>query len=577
MKPKAFLLPCALVGALLLGLPGTAAAAGGPEVIRASRVGVSPALRDLPAAAAEAPAGEAVAINPLGGIGRVAEPDGVLPASDDWALQEFFTPGDAPAAIPAPTLTFDGMNNTFGVLPPDTTGDVGPRHYVQMVNLGIAVYDKATGAVLLAPRDTNLLWTGFGGLCESHNDGDPIVLYDPLADRWLVSQFVYQPGNYRQCIAISQSGDPTGTYWLYDFLYSTTIFHDYPHLGVWPDGYYMTANQFGPGGWDGGGVAVFERSQMLVGGTARMIRFDLGNATPLGLNYGGQLPGDWDGGVPIPAGSPNFVMQWDDSSWIGDPTDTLRVWRVDVDWVTPANSTVGTNANFDPNHFLPTADANVLNCPSVSGQERPCIPQPGTAVQLDAIGDGRLMHRMPIRNFGTHDSMLATNTVGVGASNRQAAPRWYEIRGLLSGSPTVHQQGTYAPDGTNRWMASLAMDAQGNVLLGYSAASAAVHPALRYTGRLAGDPLGQMPQGEAVLFAGAGSQTSTSNRWGDYSTMSVDPKGDECGFWYTNEYYASNSSASWRTRIGTAAFSGCLLLDDGYESGGTSSWSAVGQ
>lgn len=180
-----------------------------------------------------------------------------------------------------------------------------------------------------------------------------------------------------------------------------------------------------------------------------------------------------------------------------------------------------------------------------------------------------------MRIFGAHESTLINNTVGVGGSNRQAAPRWYEIRGLISGSPIIQQQGTYAPDSENRWMASLAMDNSQGILLGYSLSSSATFPSMRYTGRVAGDALGTMPQGEAVLIAGTGSQTGTANRWGDYSTMSVDPVG-ECSFWYTNEYIQTTGGAPWRTRVGTATFSGCVteLLRDGFEGGSTGRWPA---
>ena len=542
------------------------AAEGGPEVVRSARIGLSQALRDLPPAVPVVVEGEAREINPLGAIERPVA-GGPLSAGDA-ALQEELSRRDAPVAVPAPTLTFDGMNNTFGVLPPDTTGDVGPSHYVQMVNLGIAVYDKATGAVLMTPRNINTLWAGFGGRCQNQNNGDPIVLYDPLADRWLVSQFAVATNDNHQCIAISRTGDPTGAYWLYDFAWGTKL-NDYPHFGVWPDGYYMTVNQFTTTSWAGGGVAVFERDAMLAGATARMVKFDLGTA-PLGLNYGGQLPADLDGHAPPPPGTPGFVLQWDDTTWMGDPTDTFRVWRVHVDWANPAASTFGANASYAPNHFLTSADATPHGCTS-----RNCIPQAGASAGLDAIADGRLMYRLAYRHLGTHDALVGNLTVGVGTGALQAAPRWFEMRGLAAGSPAVHQQGTYAPDALHRWMGSVAMDGSGNLLLGYSQSSVAMHPALAYTGRLATDPLNQLPQGEATLYAGAGSQTSTSNRWGDYSTMSVDPRG-ECTFWYTNEYYAATTSGSWRTRIGSVRFPECrdTLVREEFESGSFVRWSA---
>ena len=302
--------------------------------------------------------------------------------------------------------------------------------------------------------------------------------------------------------------------------------NDYPKFGVWPDGYYMTVNQFtnasSSGALVGAGVAVFERDKMLSGQAARMVYFDLYSVNP---SFGGMLPSDLDGVTPPPAGAPNYFAEVDDSTWIG-PTDALRLWNFHVDWTNTANSTFGINGQ--PNSTLTVADFAPL-CLGIQN----CIPQPGTSQRLDAIAD-RLMHRLAYRNFGDHEALVLNHTVDAGSG--RAGIRWYEVRDP-GGSPTLYQQGTYAPTDTeHRWMGSLAMDHTGDIALGYSVSSSSVYPSIRYTGRLVGDPLGEMAQGEAVIITGTGSQTSSYARWGDYSMMSVDPL-DDCTFWYTQEYY----------------------------------------
>ncbi|MGH2407414.1 MAG: carboxypeptidase-like regulatory domain-containing protein [Candidatus Limnocylindrales bacterium] len=457
----------------------------------------------------------------------------------DGALQ----PASAVAStsVSAPVQNFDGTSNRNGVLPPDTNGDVGPNDYVQFINLSLAVYSK-TGTLLYGPTNGNTIWSGFGGPCETRNDGDPIVMYDPLADRWMVSQFAlpnFPSGPYYQCIAVSQTADPTGAWYRYSFVYSTTKMNDYPKFGVWPDGYYMSTNQFtGGSSWGGQGVAVFERSQMLQGLPARMVSFDLYGVDP---NLGGMLPSDLDGPAP-PSGAPNAFMEFDDNSQ-GWPQDQLQVWNFHVDWTNTANST------FTPASTLATAsfDSNLCN------YSRNCIPQAGTTVKLDALSD-RLMNRIQYRNFGSYQTMVVNDSVDVNGADR-AGIRWYELRNTGSGW-SIYQQGTYSPDSTNRWMGSAAMDGNGAIALGYSASSSSLYPSIRYTGRLAGDPLGTLPQGEGTIINGTGAQTHSASRWGDYSMLAVDPV-DDCTFWYTNEYLTTTSSASWRTRIASFTLPDC--------------------
>lgn len=447
------------------------------------------------------------------------------------------------AAMPTPIQNFDGVSNVNGVLPPDTNGDVGPNHYVQMINISFAIYNKS-GTLLYGPANNNTLWAGFGGPCETTNSGDPIAQYDQLADRWLMSQFAlpnYPSGPFYQCIAISQTPDPLGAWHRYEFTISSTKLNDYPKFGVWPDGYYMSINQFNAPlfSWGGAGVVAFERDKMLAGLTAQKVYFDLFGVDS---NLGGMLPSDLDGATPPPAGAPNYFMQMDDDAW-GYSPDQLQIWKFHVDWATPANST------FTLHTTLPTGAFDSNLC----GYARNCIPQPGTTAKVDAIPD-RLMYRLAYRNFGTHEALVMNHSVDASGADL-AGVRWYEVRDP-GGAPTIHQQGVVAPDSLHRWMGSLAMDGAGNIGLGYSVSSATVFPSIRYTGRLAADPLGTMPQGEAELIAGTGSQTSTSSRWGDYSMMAVDPV-DDCTFWYTTEYYNVTSTSGWRTRIGSFKFPGC--------------------
>jgi hypothetical protein len=436
-----------------------------------------------------------------------------------------------------PLVSFEGVNNRNGVLPPDPTGDIGPNHYVQAVNLSFAIYSR-TGTLLYGPANVNTLFAGMGGVCETSNDGDPIVQYDHLADRWLVSQFAlpnYPRGPFYECIAISQTPDPTGAWYRYQFTVSNTKMDDYPKIGVWSDGYYMTVNQFNQGTltWGGAGVVVFERDKMLAGQTARMVYFDLYNTD---ANLGGMLPSDLDGPAPA-AGTPNYFAQVDDDAW-GYSPDQIQLWKFSVDWNNTANSSF-TKVN--PTLPVTAFDSNMC------GGSRNCVPQPG-GTKLDAIAD-RAMYRLQYRNFGSYQTLAFNHTVDVN-SNDQAGVRWYELRNS-GGGWSVYQSGTYAPDATHRWMASVAINGQGEYAIGYSASSTSVYPSVKFTGRAPTDPLGQMTLGENTIVAGTGYQTHSSGRWGDYSQMSVDPT-DDCTFWYTAEYYATpNSSAGWQTRIGS--------------------------
>ena len=447
----------------------------------------------------------------------------------------------APALlVPTTSTNFDGVGQgfsgpagTFTVnsAPPDTNGDVGPNHYVQIVNTDFAVFNK-TGTALFGPVPINTLWSGFGGGCQTNNDGDPVAIYDPIANRWVISQFSVTGANggtvpFLQCVAVSQTADPTGSYFRYSFPY--TGFNDYPKMGVWPDGYYTTFNMFNAAGtaFQGAKICAYDRAKMLTGAAAAQQCFNTSTS------FGGLLPSDLDGSRLPPAGSPNYVLA------LGSTANTLAFWKFHVDFTTPANSTFTG----------PTTLATAAYSEACGGGT--CIPQSGTTQQLDSLAD-RLMFRLAYRNFADHEALVVNHSITAGSST---GVRWYEVR-LANGTPSIFQQGTYAPDASFRWMGSIAMDQTGNMGLGFSVSSSSLHPQIHYTGRLVTDTAGTMPQGEGTILNGPGSQTANLSRWGDYSMMAVDPS-DDCTFWYTTEYLPANGTFNWKTRIGSFKFPNC--------------------
>ncbi|PVE22764.1 hypothetical protein DC522_19140 [Microvirga sp. KLBC 81] len=446
----------------------------------------------------------------------------------------------ATAAPPPVQVTFDGIPAT-GFLPPDTVGDVGRNHYIQMVNTAFAIFDKA-GNLLAGPLPINALWTGFGGACESENNGDPIVRYDRLADRWLISQFALPGPDLHECIAISRTGDPvTGGWFLYDFPTIDTstggfVFPDYPKIGVWPDAYYMgTQRGFPNGGLD---VWAFDRQRMLAGQPAGQIQF---HVRPPSLIL---IPSDLNGPAP-PTNTPNTFARHVDGERFGGG-DRLELFDFRVDWGNPANSTFALTAT------LPTAPFDTVLCePSLIGR---CIPQPATDVRLESLTVW-LMWRLQYRNFGSHESLVVNHTVDENGQDH-AGIRWYELRRTSGGSWSIFQQGNHAPDREHRWMGSAAMDSTGNIALGYSVSSPEVFPSIRYAMRVPSDPPGTLGQGEATIIAGSGAQTHGSGRWGNYSSLDLDPT-DDCTFWYTSEYYPTTSVAGWRTRVASFKHPDC--------------------
>lgn len=445
-------------------------------------------------------------------------------------------------AIPSPSNSFDGVGNgftgpqgTFTVssAPPDTNGSVGPQDYVQIVNTDFAIFNKdasrgAIGTVRYGPVQINTLWSGFGGLCQTDNDGDPVAVYDGIANRWVISQFaVTNPNpNYYQCVAVSTGSDPTGTYNRYAFSYAN--FPDYPKFGLWPDAYYATFNLFDSTGTTflGAQACAYDRTSMLNGASATQQCFTTSTS------YSALLPSTLDGSTLPPTGSPNYLVAL-------NTTTSLGLWKFHVNWTTPSSST-----------FTGLTSIPVASYAQACGGGT-CIPQSGTTTQLDSLAD-RLMYRLAYRNFGSYESLVVDHAVTAGSS---VGMRWYEIRSP-GGTPAVNQSGTYVPDASYRWMGSIAHDQSADMAMGFSISSSSLHPGISYTGRLASDPAGTMGQGESSVIVGAGSQTGTLTRWGDYSSMSVDPS-DGCTFWYTNQYIPANGSFNWKTRIGSFKFTSC--------------------
>lgn len=406
-----------------------------------------------------------------------------------------------------------GMSGSF---PPDPTGAVSDSFYVQAVNTAYKVYNK-DGTNASAPTQLSSLWPG------SSNSGDPIVMFDRQADRFVITQF--QTGSNEILFAVSQTSDPRGAYHLYEFSFPS--FPDYPKYSVWSDGYYMTSNTYTEN------VVAFEREKMINGDpSASMISMTLPNFE---THYGFRsvLPADADGELP-PYGTPISLFTFQDDSWSSSVTeDHILIMKMSVDWDTPNNSSITIDQE------LPTAAFNSVFTTSWND-----IEQQGTSQRLDAISS-IFNYRAQYLRWPNHNSVMLCNAVDVDGSNT-AGIRWYELRqGLDSLDWEVYQQGTFAPDdGRSRFIGSIAMDYNGHIGLGYSISGPNDYPGLACTGRLQWDALGDMSQPETIVQEGQYFQ-SGGNRYGDYSHMSLDPDGST--FWYTGEYIGNGGAR--RTRI----------------------------
>ena len=552
-------------GARGAGATQSAPAKAGQPVVEYVVPRISRPLRDLPVATGPAkPRPEAYepgALRPLPG-----------PSLPDGAVQRF--PGTE--AMDPPLENFKGATNRDNFLfslsknssrPPDNEGNVGPNHYVEWINTVLQIFDK-NGNSLKGPVSGEKLFESLNqppdptDVCTTTNQGDPLVLYDQLADRWVLSQFAFNIEEnsgalappYKQCVAVSTGPNPLGTYCTYSFLISADSFNDYGKIGMHPNGYYFSYNMFAGGAvFAGGGVQWTDRQAMLDCQTTASVVFTP-STNPALATTGGLLPADLDGTTPPPANSPEFFLA------LGGST-TLELWKFNVDTANPANST------FSPapvNIPVPSYSTGVGS-----------VPQKDTPNRLDSISD-RLMYRLAYRNWGANppagipantESLVVNHTVNAGG---HAGVRWYEIRNP-NASPVAYQASTYSPDSHYRWMGSAAQDRHGNLAVGYSVSGSDMYPSIRYAGRLQGDPLNQL-QAEASIIEGpapapVATGTAGDTRWGDYTDLSLDPI-DDCTFWYVNEYMVpdlipedtvATKSRWWHTRIASFKFPDCEL------------------
>lgn len=537
MRPRRLrrLVPLALLAAGALGTPLTAELRGAPGkpdfVAVAVARSVDVDLRTLPVVPDWKP-GDPLA---FGEERQRFEPKGLRPRAPvprRDPLLDVQAKASAPSAraFTTPLASFAGM--TSGSHPPDTVGDVSAAHYIQMVNGGgtlFAVFRKTDGAILAGPSSLNLLGTAN---CAS-GLGDPVVVYDSFAGRWVLSQI--GSGN-RLCVFVSKTGDPiTGGWWAYSF--TAPGLPDYPKYAVWSDAYVVTTNE--------GVAAIYamDRAKMLSGLPATAQRFSAAGLP--GFSFQVLTAGDADGDPP-PAGAPAYLLRHRDDEehtpGTANPAqDFLELFSLHVDFATPANSLLSGPTS------TPVAEFDSSFCGSDSAALS-CIPQT-TGTHLDALREP-IMNRVQYRNFGDHESLVGNWVTDVDGTDR-AGIRWFELRKIGAGPWSLFQEGTYSPDATRRWIGSIAMDRQGNIALGYSASSTTVSPSARYAGRLACNPLGALPQGENSVQAGTG--TNASSRWGDYAAMTVDPT-DDCTFWFTTEYVQGSATP---TRIASFKFDDC--------------------
>lgn len=477
------------------------------------------------------------------------EPPVNPPAIDPAAAAvEQTTQGALPPATPV--ASFDGLGNGFqgpqGAAearnPSDNSLAVGPNEIVQIVNSRMAIFTKkgkrypTTGKALFGPVVTNTLFAGFGGPCEKMISGDAVVRYDQLARRWLFVLPIFRRiaddphAPYAMCYALSTGPDPMGSYNRYQF--DRPLFPDYPRPAIWRDGYYLPTST---------GDTVIQK-QLCAADRNRMLRSEAADEQCViidGVNF--LNAADIDGQSLPPAGMPEIVMaaggtqlhqRFDD--------DGIYAWRYQVDWADPAQTHISgpDKIAVAPYHYL------------CNGQLSRCVPQPGTDVRLDSQGD-KLMQRLAWRDFGNHQSIVATHSIDTRAGG---GVRWYEFRLDATGNPQLYQQGTYAPDGNYRWMGSIAMDRRGDIGVGYSFGGPSIDPGQRFAARRAGDPKGQMTLHEAILANGEAPQTNTL-RWEDYTTLDIDPS-DGCTFWYVGDYLQKGAE-DYSTRIGGFRLPGC--------------------
>jgi hypothetical protein len=538
-----------------------------PDVVRLVGPAFVSNLRDLP----YIPSGpkierEVMMRHQRTGSGQRAESETFPFAQFQSLLERIFRPLPT---MPPPLLTFDGVSRVgppqaCSCLPPDTIGDVGPNHYVQTVNVAFRVFDKS-GNPLSPVTSFDSFFAPLGGATPcgaGANQGDPFVLYDHVADRWLISDFAFASlgGPFYQCIGVSQTGDPTGAYNLYAVQVDSanpTFLGDYPKFALWSDpqpggAYHFTVNlfSFNPVVFHGVRVFALDRASMLGGGPTNAIAFTIGLAG-LGDSYS-LLPAGFRTGDPPPAGRDEFLVSIDSPFSGGVVLTEVHGWLFHVDFALPGNSTIGVGPDHNPNAeitvdgFIDTFDNNFNTL---------LVPQLGTAQKLDTVGD-RLFTPVVYQNRNGTESLWANSTDFLNYPNGPIAVRWYQFDvtgGGFPATPLQQQSWDNGGDGLWRWMASLAVDQNGNMAIGYSVSDDTIFAGIRYAGRLASDPLNDLGQGEALMTPGGGAQTHAAGRWGDYSMTTVDPS-DGVTFWTTNEYYPATDDVDWFTRVGTFKF-----------------------
>jgi hypothetical protein len=475
--------------------------------------------------------------------------------ADEPDASPFASIAELNAPAPAPTSSFDGLNlASWGSgWPPDTNGDVGPDHYIQTINASVGIYAKNTGSRLVAFTFDDLMSEGlFGNVCDTDNFGDPVVLYDTFEDRWVLTDFAFKldgsgnvsPPHVFECFAVSQTGDPVAGGWYFYSVETLGGLGDYPKLGVWPDGIYMSVNMFGysvTSSYQNARVYALNKAQMYAGApSVQVVSFNAPSFDFTLLPSYARL----QSGTP-PPGTPNlFISTWNFLS-------ALSLYKLHVDWNNLAAATFSGPEVFATGSSFPNSFP--AGAPSQGGNN------------LDVLGY-RAMAQNQYTNIGAAESLWTTHTVRRGNTSGFAAPRWYQAN-VTGGIASTVQAATWDPDGANvihRFMPSLAVNRIGDMALGYSTSSSTTKPALKYAGRLAGDPVNTFSQTEQLLVQGAGTQVGIS-RWGDYSAMSLDPDG--CTFWYTNEYYKVDGSnlpdPHWRLRV-SRLYAGRRRHADGY-------------
>jgi len=521
VRVTALLLACCL----LLWIPAAAQKVQrGAFVIHEYHHDVSPPVRDL------------VAPNQsLGNRTALLSPNRILGAAGNTRPDPVGQVEHLPTVGTTNLVNVDGIPHT-GFAPPDTNAAVGATQVVETVNLSYAVYDKTTGAQIKAPTLISSIFSGFGGTCSTGSTSDPVVLWDKMGQRWVISVLAFLSNfTSTECYAVSTSTDATGSYNRYGFNFPNGLLADYPKTAVWPDAYYMSFNGFqGAVTFIGAEPCAFDRIKMLAGATATAVCF-----APVSSNYS-FLPSDLDGTLPPPVGAPNHFLELDAVSFT-----KIDQFDFHVDFITPTNST-----------FTGPMAITIPSWTQICPTTRACIVEPSPGEKLDSLGD-RLMFRLAYRNFGDHEAMVVDHTVKPASGTAVGSSRWYEFRSTPPGGAfTNFQSGTFQNNTISLWMASIAMDKVGDIAMGMSASSTTVKPSVVYTGRIPTDALGKM-ESPFIVVKGTGVQNAnTFNRWGDYASMQIDAS-DDCTFWFAEEYYKTSGAFNWSTRLNSFKFTTC--------------------